>query len=110
MSRCFPSTSEALNVLATSIDWKPGDRLEFPSNVLCWLRLKGMGVELRVARSDEGALRWESIAQREAHGGLPYCPSSGELQNGRSPLICKERLVKHGESAPSVTESMPRRH
>src|SRR5208283_1487011 len=62
------SASEALNVLATSIDWKPGDQviisdLEFPSNVLCWLRLKGMGVELRVARSDEGALRWERIAE-----------------------------------------------
>jgi cysteine desulfurase / selenocysteine lyase len=61
------SASEALNVLASSIDWKPQDQvivsdLEFPSNILPWLRLRQMGVEVVVARSDRGALRWEQIA------------------------------------------------
>ena len=61
------SASDALNVLATSIDWKPQGSglvsdLEFPSNILPWLRLRQMGVEVVVARSDRGALRWDQIA------------------------------------------------
>ena len=39
------SASDALNILANSIDWQTGDEviisdLEFPSNVLPWLRLR----------------------------------------------------------------------
>src|SRR5215208_2515397 len=39
------NSSEALNLLANSIDWKAGDEvlisdLEFPSNVIPWLRFK----------------------------------------------------------------------
>src|SRR5436190_24167734 len=39
------SASDALNVLANSIEWRAGDEvvisdLEFPSNVLPWLRLQ----------------------------------------------------------------------
>ena len=61
------SASEGLNILPMSIDWKPGDRvivsdLEFPSNVLPWLRLKQMGVEVVFARSDRGALRCEQFS------------------------------------------------
>ena len=42
------NSSEALNLLANSIHWQPGDEvlisdLEFPSNVVVWLRLKGSG-------------------------------------------------------------------
>src|SRR5688572_27370589 len=55
------SASEAINVLAMSIDWKPQDQvivsdLEFPSNVLPWLRLKQRGVEVVIVKSDRGAL------------------------------------------------------
>jgi cysteine desulfurase / selenocysteine lyase len=62
------SATEALNVLAMSIDWKPRDRvivsdLEFPTNVLPWLRLKQMGVEVVVVKSDRGLLRWEQFAE-----------------------------------------------
>jgi selenocysteine lyase/cysteine desulfurase len=43
------SSSEALNVFANSVDWRPGDEvlvsdLEFPSGVLVWLRLRERGV------------------------------------------------------------------
>ena len=43
------NSSEALNLLANSIDWQAGDEvlisdLEFPSNVVVWLRLKELGV------------------------------------------------------------------
>lgn len=62
------SASEALNVLATSLDWKLGDQviisdLEFPSNVLSWLRLKERGVEVLVVPSEGGALSCERIVK-----------------------------------------------
>jgi cysteine desulfurase / selenocysteine lyase len=53
------SASEALNLLANSIDWANGDEvvimdLEFPSNVLPWLRIRRHGVQVRLVRSQEG--------------------------------------------------------
>jgi selenocysteine lyase/cysteine desulfurase len=61
------SASAAINILATSIDWKPRDQvivsdLEFPSNILPWLRLKQSGIEIVVVKSDRGALRWDDLA------------------------------------------------
>ncbi len=52
------NSSEALNLLANSIDWRAGDEvlisdLEFPSNVLVWLRLKEIGVRVN-GHSDRG--------------------------------------------------------
>jgi len=43
--------SDALNLLALSLDWTPGDQviitdLEFPSNLLPWLHLRQMGVRV----------------------------------------------------------------
>jgi cysteine desulfurase / selenocysteine lyase len=63
------SASDALSLLALSIEWKPGDQvvisdLEFPSNVLPWLRLKRMGVEIVVIPSALGALQKEQTVKR----------------------------------------------
>jgi len=61
--------SEALYVLASSLDWKAGDEvviseLEFPSNVLPWLRLREIGVRVIVVPASGGALSWERVAER----------------------------------------------
>ncbi len=61
--------TDALNLLAHSLDWAPGDQLvisdlEFPSNVLPWLRLKQMGVDVEVISGSRGALREEEIVAR----------------------------------------------
>jgi cysteine desulfurase / selenocysteine lyase len=63
------NASEALNILANSIDWKPADEvlisdLEFPSNVLVWLRLKELGVRLIVIPTSGGAIRLEDWTSR----------------------------------------------
>ncbi|PQO27303.1 hypothetical protein C5Y96_17315 [Blastopirellula marina] len=47
------STTEALNTIAQSIDWQPGDEIlltsiEFPSNIFPWVMLQRMGVRLRI--------------------------------------------------------------
>jgi cysteine desulfurase / selenocysteine lyase len=52
------SASDALALLVASIDWKTGDQvvttdLEFPSNILPWLRVKQLGVDVRVTPTAE---------------------------------------------------------
>ena len=63
------SASEALCLLASSLSWRPADEviitdLEFPSNVLPWLRLKGTGVRIHVIPSEGGAVPWRQVANR----------------------------------------------
>lgn len=63
------SASEAMSVLANSIEWQAGDEvvisdLEFPSNVLSWLRLRDRGVKVVVVGSAGGALHWEDVEAR----------------------------------------------
>lgn len=57
----LPSATDALNLLANSLDWRPGDEvvttdLEFPSGVLAFLRLRDRGVRLQVVPSRGGAV------------------------------------------------------
>ena len=59
--------SDGLNVLSGSIRWQAGDEvlindLEFPSNVLPWLRLRELGVNLRVVRSESGVVPYQQFA------------------------------------------------
>jgi cysteine desulfurase / selenocysteine lyase len=63
------SASDALAMLAASIDWKPGDRvvttdLEFPSNILPWLRVKQLGVDVVVVPSCKGSLDLRRIVKQ----------------------------------------------
>lgn len=63
------NSSEALNLLANSIHWQPGDEvlisdLEFPSNVVVWLRLKEIGVRLNVIPTRGGMMSLEDWTSR----------------------------------------------
>jgi selenocysteine lyase/cysteine desulfurase len=63
-----PNTSEAINIVADGIDWKPGDRIvvghiEFPANVWPFLNLKQFGVEIDFIHSTDGRVTLEQIAQ-----------------------------------------------
>ena len=63
------NASEPLNLLANAIDWRAGDRvlvcdLEFPSNVLPWLRMKPLGVELDVIPTEKGVVEFEQFRSR----------------------------------------------
>ncbi len=63
------NATDALNLLANSIRWRPGDEvlitdLEFPSNVVCWLRLREQGVRVEVIRSDLGVIEIEEFTSR----------------------------------------------
>jgi selenocysteine lyase/cysteine desulfurase len=77
------NSSEALNLLANSIEWRPGDEvlvsdLEFPSNVITWLRLKHAGVRLVVVPTHGGIMRIEDPAYSSHACGFHQ---PGELQD-----------------------------
>jgi selenocysteine lyase/cysteine desulfurase len=55
------NTSAGLSLIASGIDWKPGDQivsaaLEFPSNVYPWMQLAERGVELRLVPERDGRI------------------------------------------------------
>jgi cysteine desulfurase/selenocysteine lyase len=61
------SASEALYILASSLEWNPGDEviisdIEFPSNIIPWLSLKNRGVRVIVVPAENGAIRWDTVA------------------------------------------------
>ena len=63
------NSSEALNLLANSIRWQAGDEvlisdLEFPSNVVVWLRLKEIGVRSDRDSHEGGVMRLEDWTSR----------------------------------------------
>jgi len=63
------NTSDALNLFAQGIDWQAGDEvligdLEFPSNVLVWLRLRSLGVRVVVVPSAHGETLLEDWTSR----------------------------------------------
>lgn len=63
------NASDALNHLADAIPWRPGDEvlvsdLEFPSNVIVWLRLRSLGVKLVVVPTANGETHLEDWTSR----------------------------------------------
>lgn len=63
-----PSTSDAINVIASGIPWRTGDRIllntiEFPANVYPYLNLRSFGVELDFVAADAGRVTAGMIAR-----------------------------------------------
>ena len=57
----IPNTSEGINIIASGLPWKSGDRVvlndvEFPANVYPYHRLKKYGVEIDVIQSVNGTI------------------------------------------------------
>jgi len=62
--------TEGLNIVAASLDWKPGDNLvlcpeiEHPANFYPWLNLQRLGVELRMVTARDGRVPVDEMASR----------------------------------------------
>lgn len=62
--------SEGLNMIATAIDWRPGDNvvvcaeLEHPNNVYVWLNLQRAGVEVRIVPPRENSIVVDDMIAR----------------------------------------------
>lgn len=62
------NTSNGINVLATGLKWKKGDRivlndLEFPANVYPFLNLKKLGVEVDLVKSHNGIVTADDVIE-----------------------------------------------
>ena len=60
------NTSDAINIIASGIPWKSGDRIllnnvEFPANVWPYINLKRHGVELDIMEGADGRITAEQI-------------------------------------------------
>ena len=60
------NTSEGLCFVANGLTWSPGDNVvttgvEYPANVYPWMALRDRGVELRVAREQDGRIPLASL-------------------------------------------------
>lgn len=61
------NASEGINNVAYGLDWREGDNVvvadvEFPSGILPWTKLANRGVEVRIVRNKNWAIRLEDIA------------------------------------------------
>ncbi|MFZ2324497.1 MAG: aminotransferase class V-fold PLP-dependent enzyme [Ignavibacteriaceae bacterium] len=62
------NTTNGLNIIAQSIEWKKGDRIllndiEFPANVYPFLNLKRFGVEVDFVKSENGIVTAEELIE-----------------------------------------------
>ena len=67
------NTSNGLNIIAQSIEWKKGDRIllndiEFPANVYPFLNLKRLGVEVDFVKSENGIVTADDIINSVKNG------------------------------------------
>lgn len=65
----LPSTSWGLNLVAHGFPWKEGDNIvgddmEFPANVYPWMLLESRGVQYRLAKSRDGRVKVDDIAEK----------------------------------------------
>jgi selenocysteine lyase/cysteine desulfurase len=62
------NTTEGLVTVANGLSWRAGDnvvlpRIEYPSNVYCWMRLAKYGVSIRWVEPQDGCIPVASIAE-----------------------------------------------
>lgn len=117
----LPNASEALNLLANSPHWRPGEvlisDLEFPSNVAPWLRLRSQGVSLNVISTERGsvgledylsrltgATRLVSVSQVSYKSGtqIPFLRELSEEVHRRGALLCVDATQALGRVPVSV--------
>ena len=105
------SASNALNVLANSIEWKPEDEvvisdLEFPSGALAWLRLREHGVTMRVLASEEGRISLESFQDAIGEKTRVVCVSDVSYRTGtRIPFLRELANAAHAVGALMVVDA-----
>lgn len=117
------SATEALAILANSLGLKPGDEvvindLEFPSNVLPWLRLRDAGVVVRVAHAAGGRIALEdfaavigprtrlvTISQVSYKTGthFPYLAALGALAHQAGAVFCVDATQALGRLPVALT-------
>lgn len=100
------NASDALNILAHSIDWRPGDEVlindqEFPSGVVTWLRLRSLGVRLIVVPTTNGETHLADWTSRLNERTRVVCVSQVSYKTGTQ-ISFLEELAEQTHRAGSV--------
>ena len=112
------NTTESINIVARGLSWKKGDRivttlLEHHSNLLPWMRLKEMGIDLEIILPDQKG-RIDPAAYEKAITDGTRLVATTQLSNALGTVIpvkeiakiCRERgsalLVDGAQSAPHM--------
>jgi selenocysteine lyase/cysteine desulfurase len=99
------TASEAINIFANSVEWRPGDEvvtsdMEFPSGVLPWLRLASSGVRLRVVASRDGVVSLDDFARVITPSTRLVCVSHVSYKTGmRLPYLADLGRLAHRHGA-----------
>lgn len=112
------STSAAMNAIAQSIEWHPGDNIvfvdvEFPSNAYPWMVLERRGVEVRLAAADAGGATLETLdAKVDDHTRLIAVSAVQFLTGHRADLAaigayCRERGIIFAVDAIQAAGHIP---
>jgi selenocysteine lyase/cysteine desulfurase len=102
------STSGGLNILALGLDWKPGDRIllydfEFPSNVIPFLNLRRLGVEVDFVSHRDGRLNLDDVRKKVHPRTRLFSVSFVEFLNGfRNDMMALGRLCREHDIIFSV--------
>lgn len=105
------NTSDALNLLANSIAWRPGDEvlisdLEFPSGVLVWLRLRQQGVKVVLIESPNGESRLEDWTAKLTERTRVVCVSQVSYKTGTQiPFLEALGAAAHAAGACFVVDA-----
>lgn len=99
------NVSEGINAIATAVAWRSGDNvvlcaeLEHPNNVLPWLHLRRLGVEMRIVAPVDGSIAPEAIvAAMDENTRVVTCSSVTFAPGLRTDLasigrVCRSRDV-----------------
>ncbi len=99
------NVSEGINAIATAFDWRPGDNvvlcaeLEHPNNIIPWLHLRRLGVEIKAVPASNGTIDPDRMmAAIDARTRLVTCSSVTFAPGLRTELsrigrACRDRNV-----------------
>ncbi len=118
------NTSDGLNILANGIEWKSGDRIllndsEFPANVVPFLNLKRLGVEIDFVKTQSGEILLADIESaitsrtkilsisfvQFLSGFKSDLKSIGELCKQKNIIFCVDAIQGVGSTPIDVKES-----
>jgi selenocysteine lyase/cysteine desulfurase len=94
------NTTEGLITVANGLDWRAGDnvvlpRVEYPSNVYCWMRLARHGVEIRWVEPRDGRIMLDDIAAAINSRTRVLSVSAVQFSNGfRQDLAATSELCR----------------
>ncbi len=105
------NTSDALNIVASGIRWKSGDRIllgnfEFPANIWPYLNLRRLGVEIDFLSSERGEIHPNEIASRIGSRTRAVAISSVQFLSGFRADLASIGDLCHRHDALLIVDGM----